>query len=517
LIAWLIAGPAVANDYVAKLQAALASPGVEPAVAALHAEAHAAGEASAFWQGFGAVFMTTAPATHRQIEAWRAEAPESALAMTAEAAARIHVGELRRGEDIAAWVAPEDMEDFRREVGLSAELVTAAIANDSRMVLAYFLAFELMKVGAMEAGPDALLETLLPIYPEPVALWHAALVYDPPWGGSMEQMLAVCAAFADRLPDYDAEACGIDLILRNPRDRASVVTAYEALEARDEPWLDDTRYHALLNVGARPDQMAERANWAIEVHRARLADDIDPAEWLAQAERLASWSGNPLYALEAAERLQPFLDRWLARDPYNTRSLVRLINTLRLLGRGRSEDERARLRELWLRAMVHGSRKPEHWVFGAQVMAGWPDIAGELPYLENAVATSPTPGFHLGCMLRTLTDDEAVLRSNAGLDRGATGPEADAARAEIALAECPKARAARLMHAACASRAERGEPYCQRDSREYAQVGPILAALERGEICPELATAPLEMLAYDELRPVPELEAFLSTVEPGFR
>ncbi len=463
------------------------------------------------------MFKTTAPATHRRIEAWRAEAPVSALAMTAEAAARFHLGVLRRGEDIASRVAPEDMEAFRRQAGLSAELVTAALVADSRMVLAYYLAFELMKVGAMESRPEPVLQALLEIDPGPAALRSAALVYDPPWGGSMEQMLTVCASFADRLPDYDAEACGIDLILRNPRDRASVVTAYEALKARGEPWLDDTRYHALLNVGARPDQMAERANWAIEVHRARLADDIDPAEWLAQAERLASWSGNPLYALEAAERLQPYLDRWLVRDPYNTRSLVRLINTLRLLGRGRSEDEKARLRELWLRAMVHGSRKPEHWVFGVQVMAGWPDIAGALPYLENAVATSPTPGFHLGYMLRTLTDDEAVLRGNAGLDRGATGPEADAARAEIALADCPKARAARLMYAACRSRAERGEPYCQRDSPGYAQVGPIFAALERGEICPELATAPLEILAYDELRPVPEPDAFLATVEPGFR
>jgi hypothetical protein len=205
--------------------------------------------------------------------------------------------------------------------------------------------------------------------------------------------------------------------------------------------------------------------------------------------------------------VQPYLERWVAADPYNSLALPKLIRVLRFM-QTRDRDSELQ-RRLWLQAMVHGRRHAGLWELGAEVMPVWPDLAATRIYYENAFALSADPTYGLGSLLADLDRTEAMAQQMSPA-------EAEAARTGLASLDCLRARAARLLHAACREWSAQRPPHCQLGNPRYDPVGPILAKLERGEICPELATVPLDALAFDSHTPVPELEAFLATVEPGF-
>ena len=510
----LAAFPALADHFHTRLAAAVATD--DPAV--LEAEVRSAlndaeadadiDQVVAFWRDFYTTFGTTRPETLRLIGRWREEYPDSALAMTADAESRERLASLLRGGALAGDTNLPSLVAFGALYRRSADLAEAAIEADPHMLGAYFVLFNAHMTGHGSMPIRRLIDAAFDISPTSDTVDAAAAVFNPRWGGSVDQMLQVCADYAPRAKDYDAEACGINIAFDFPQDQVLVASARRALATRTGPWADRMRFNEFLHFPEPP--TPERTEWLINYHRDHFEDHGSPIGWLSIARTLSFRLDQRLYLIEAEDRALPQVAAYIARDPYDYRRLTSFIEYVQNTSLRDNPAWRARLRPMWLDAMVYGRLNPGLWGKGADIMASpWWDVEAAYPYYVNSVVTEESPAGTLGYALKSMLHVRQAIGYGAA-DNPAPG---EPGKEEVlAFLDCAEARFARLMVAACKGN---GEWYCRAGDSGMAAALKIDAELSRGRVCPELADATALDLAFTELMPVPEVEDHLAGIDLG--
>ncbi len=516
IFAILFGLPAVANTYLERIDAAIATGStetLEAEVTATHATAVTPEELEDFWLAFDLAFDATNPSTQRLISEWHEAHPDSAFAMTAMATALSKRAFLHRGAGYGHTVKGAFLEAYLADRERAATLALQAIQADDRMVWAYFTLFVVVQTSAQQADIDKLISDLVRVFPHPRAVNAATSMFHPAWGGSVEQMLEVCAAHAPSIPGYDAEACGAYAMIRNaPNDRRTHA-AREALWARDEPWLDDLKFHDFYEHGGLDPGNPQTIDWAIEYHRASLDALTDPAKWWHQATQLAFRYQMPLYDLEAEQRVMPFLRAMDQRDPYDYYRIRRQIEAAMLSKRRYDGVFEEDLQAWALNTLVYGRHDGEIWRRASEILPSRSDPP--FPYLENFVYRHTSKDYALAYTLGRLNWIEQTTREDLSKVETPQSPDAVALRARHEQVQCQRARTARMLQAECGFGFFNRSRYCSLDNRNYATMPQILQALDTGEMCPEIANAPTHSLAFDKMVPVPRVEAFLATIGEG--
>ena len=314
------------------------------------------------------------------------------------------------------------------------------------------------------------------------------------WGGSFEDNLALCAEMADKVADYDAELCLIEMVFDNELEGPIREAALTALDGRDEAFLDYARLNAYVNEWQGRDGAAQEAR---RIHRESLGTGTMRAckdtLW-----RIDAAFPTPEYETEAREALQACLRERLPDNPQNTNILSALLGDA--IRRQNEDPARVDLRELeagWRELLDLGAYLPVTWAIGQEIDAA---LHGEIRpvqrsrFSDNRIYYSDYDSIRLVRHLGLLYRDDRIATGDI---RNRMGEEIDREAPREAV-RCPMMRAARLFETLCTyGPDEWGCQVANDGPKLLAEVGAIMD--EAGD-CAWEREAPLEELLFSPPR-----------------
>ncbi len=489
------------DDSIRNLLRTVDPAGVEEGIGRLREKAVADDSVADFWLGFSAAFTTTDPVKLRAVAAWRKAMPNSALAKAGEAVARAHLAWLTRGENTFSGTRPERLTQFKIDLEIAGKLATEAIEDDPAIVPAYRVVFGAQRAGLIPKNPEPFLEMLLEHRNTAYSLIEAARVYHPRWGGSPEALFKLCDAYARRIPDYDLEACAIDVVYDFDLGGSYQEAAHEALTKRSDARFDIWRFKELLRTPIyQGSQMSQDADWALDYHRNALSSANDVSEWLDQARSLQHRINIPFYLLEAEDLAIAEFEHRIAESPYDAELIAAYIPTQMPQRPGEELDaeRREELFALWRKTLIFGSDDVQIWTLGSYLAGGHTDVEARYPFLINSIILQNHSVPSLAVAMNQFGDLDANIR-----ERMTTNDPALVNGDEIlATLGCPVARLARLYEAACRADPNWGQ-LCDPAHTTYQHVPATLRRLKAGTICPEVADLPLSSLPFAEWIEIP--------------
>ncbi|WP_162528305.1 DUF4034 domain-containing protein [Gemmobacter caeruleus] len=471
------------------------------------ADAHAAALASRDFRDLRSAYATLFVAANddrlHPTRAWAKARPTSPYATTALGWMLYRRAFQLRGDGYWNSLAPETQATFVETMTEASLQVEAALAVRDDFLPAIDLAILLRQAGFGNRAPVALMNRALGIAPGRHVISLTLDALHPRWGGSAEQMFAVCDGLTGDLRGYDRELCQLEanfmLVWHIPDWSPEAIAA---LERRPEPILDGIRLQAYMSVWA---QRPEAGRIAADLLRGQMGCNAN-ARYMRDAARLIDirirHSSDLIAEIEQAQ-LQ-ISRNCLRGEPQNVDLAVSAIAELLRDPSGNSPGPRSDITRkaleagaIWQEALPLGQYRADYWAAYGDIAVTLTDGRGvetEPRYLNariNAVHFSnydPTPLRRLrDAYFDTAYDGVTARLSRAGAEK----------RAAASTALCPMFRAARLLEAACAHQPQ--SPDCEDwvfNSEGQTQNQVIDEMAKVATVCQWERTAPLEQLLY---------------------
>lgn len=256
----------------------------------------------------------------------------------------------------------------------------------------------------------------------------------------------LCAWLSIRVPDYDAELCLIEIVFRNHLKGALRERAVQALDGRDEPFLDYARLDAYLDEWRNREEARDEA---VRLHRETLGPKTSIFVYLETTDRIERVFNHPLYEIEAKAALIDEMQERLADNPQSHNILALLMRDI--MERHQRGDPNADLQlaqTYWRDMLKLSAYRPETWEIGFDLhlaaTAGKPDPVYSMKYRANQIYYS---GYWPGYLRDTMTWLHALYGVARGeVNAGNLFPDKAALLEQV---ECPMFRAARVYRLVC--------------------------------------------------------------------
>ncbi len=522
IISLALAAPLAAATLTPKeFRALLAAGAFDEAEAALDAlwdEVRAGTVSYSDQRSVYAMAETTDPVIVKAIAAWNMADPTSVHARAALMFSNLHRGWLFRGPRVARHTRPEAFEAYHALIGPAAEIAAALAEEASDFVPG---SDGMMQAQMQFGNRESILywtDRIMAVTPNRQTLDLALMASTPQWGGSADEILALCERFADMAQDWGPFTvldCKVDAVFRFWIDEgAALAWAQEQLDACPGDRFIQARLRDLTRH--RPDRDAFIAllprlrsiasKFDKKIYWNYLAvwvppDEPDPEAY--EQERYQEMrKSDPIMMFMEKEwgRRARSLFAALELDPLNPNLIADIAEVDFFEPSPGIPPSGAWLKEHLLAAAEYGRWNPDFWLLLGRASQSPldPDRALEvLEYYENAVRSSvyePSaidPYFAYVDMW--MTNTELMIEQGRNEFRGAV-IDPVALRNDMA---CPWVRAARLRALWCEGPEGNGHASCHARGWPY---GPMLAALKRASdegLCPELLDAPIAALALD--------------------
>lgn len=441
------------------------------------------------------LFETTDPTVLALSDRWIAEQPDSPAAHTARGWTLMHRSVLMRGDRPAAETYPEALQ---QAAALAAEAMAEAVkAHDAApdLVSASDLMINAGMMARSPVGVEDLVGQVMARTPNRGTLHRAANALAPRWGGSLDQVFALCDAYAEKIaqvPGYGADVCKADLLQEANFSEAERQSQADTVAASDHPVLAAARIAAgMAQRDTSPEFQRELETYLFDINvtdtgaaayldvtfyepqkrplisydvtMRKIADawdrlDRDPANYYVQRDVLTESVGNRpiLPRLGKATRFQ-HLQQALAFSPFNA--------------------------DLWYQI---------GWVTGAE---GREALAIRSRATEKAIFYSNQSEHFLGGHAQSLAGDYALyLLVRDSKDSFFLGEPVGSYTSAAEDLLCPFARAARLYAAMCEAGAADPDSCGQLIGSVDWQTA--LAAAQAENQCAPVFSADLGVLAY---------------------
>lgn len=474
---------------------------LEAVFAEAHREALEARDFAPLREVYTVLFVTANRERFAQLEEWQAAHPASPYAATALAWSHYYRAYQWRGTALAYRVAPEANEAFAAELELAMVQARRALDEAADFLPAIEAALVLARHGGSGEDVNALVDRALEIAPDRHVLEVGLSALNLRWGGEFEDNLALCAEMADKVPRYDSELCLIEMVFESDVKGPFRAAALEALDGRDEAFLDSARFDAYLNEWYGRDGAAEEAR---RIHRESLGPEMAVKSFENDLMNVEIMYPSLDYRSEAVAALQAELRARLPDNPQSVGILGSLLEDgLKRLEKDPASVDLDELDALWRDLLEFGRYQAETWEIGQKLdeaRQGTLGVARRSGYLVNRIHYSnydPEPlVFHLAKLYQDFRFATGDIDAPAAAER-----DPDALRDAV---RCPMMRAARLVVAVCAYAPN--ELACQPvfgTADLLEAIGPLV---RDATDCTWEREAPIEELVYT---PVP-VEAFLT-------
>lgn len=455
---------------------------------------------------YSKLFVTANDARRVKIEAWLAEYPSSAFASTALAWSHYYMAFLYRGSYVWGATAVEAREAFHQELVLAKEMTDLALEVSPDFPPALDAAILLKQTHIDKTPVQSLLDHALDAAPDRHTLRLALAAEQPKWGGSIETMISICVEMAERVLEYDVELCMIEAVFGNGLDGPLRQQALDALETRDEAFLDYARLDAYTNEWSVRENAVSEAK---RILRASLDENqaVSISDFQTRLGRVLMTFQLPLYKIEMQDALIAFMRKRLKDNPQSYRIHDLLITDI--FKRASYGDPTAKPEdalELWQDMLAYGRYQPRIWQLGGQVDAeihSWLNTERQRRYHVNEIYYSN----HAPSRVREYMISLFLLHQFAtGEETAPKNFEIDAAALKDNV-HCPMFRSFRLYEAIC--QADPSAMGCNIGGASSETPDRVRMLMENSGECGWVKDAELQSLLFS---PIPH-ETFLQEIK----
>lgn len=314
---------------------------------------------------YSVLFVTAHNDRLQRTKDWLAAYPNSPYAATGLAWMHYYRAFLLRGDRNWRDTSAEARQGFHNELVLAKKFTGLAIAQADDFLPAIDAAILLKATHIDDGSPQPLVNHALDIAPDRHALRLGLAAANLNWGGKFEENLALCGFMAAKIPDYDTELCLIEFVFENKLEGTFREMAIEALDGRDESFLDYARLDAYLHEWNARDEATTEAK---RIHRASLGPDVNVVEYQQNLKSIVATFQLPFYGIEANDAFLTAMRDRLKDSPQNHKILRILIEDG--LERVSREEYGAGLEDLsvmWREMLELGAFLPPTWGLGSGI------------------------------------------------------------------------------------------------------------------------------------------------------
>lgn len=384
---------------------------------------------------YSVLFVTANRDRMELSKAWLEAYPASPYAATALAWSHYYRAFLVRGPAAYGSTSPRAIDGFEDEMQSASHYAALAVESADDFLPALDAAILLREVRGDYGGMLTIVDRELDIAPDRHAILLGLAAANLNWGGSAAEIIALCGAMTERIPDYDAELCFIDAVFENGLGGRWRQAALEALDRRDEGFLDYARLAAYLGEWSdRPEAPDE----VVRLHRASLGPEMIVPVYVDQLARINRTFQMPFYEIEAHDAMIAVLTDRLPDNPQSHRILRVLIeDSLDRYLRRDPTASIAQAQDHWYEMLAHGAYLPETWALGRRLDAvanGTWQVERQMPYFQNQIFYGNHDVSYVRSYLiylfeaQSIATGEARLAPNSTLDPEAIG---EATRCEL--------------------------------------------------------------------------------------
>lgn len=461
-------------------------------------------------------FATTDPDVISTVQAWHVDMPESPYAKTALAWINYHIAYQIRGENSARQTHPMARQEFTELMnkGFSLALEANNLAPD--FVPASDAVLRTSRGGSSLWDMHKFTRDTMELTPNFGTLYRALQFATPAWGGSIDEMVAICA-LSSHLDEMSEEECIARAFViykpTKPLLRYALEYFYSVHEETEETPLPE---FALTGYDYNYFKVPEdKLDYVYDLVLTAAENRRDFDELRNMAQRFSLYHGlSDLLEQEVTDIAYAAAIKRRERDPYSVSDTH--IHVRYLLENLTDRDPNSVYTEafdIWKNSLEFGKYYEQTWLQGGGILRKKDadfSFFTTYPYFVNSVVYSRGSVYStqalLGELVRGYEHAESNLKGTADPSvRKFANPEA-----VLEFTQCRMVRAARLLKA-----------YCQRDGKSVMfcrpTVFPMSAAnrikldLELHAACPNEATSPLGKLEYDPI-PVEELDNWTAEV-----
>lgn len=363
-----------------------------------HAAARSTGDSRLLRQINGQIFSTVNDERLSQLRDWQAAYPASPYAATALAWTYNRRGFAQRGAQYAQNTATEALRAHEADMKEAGRMTRIALKASEDYRPALDIALLLSRSGNSPLPTSVLLAQSQKLGPDYRSLYLGLVAYSPNWGGSQDQMTALCNSYADAIPGYDRELCGHEALFLVGDVPALLASLDHITATRRPPAIDPTLryvYTSYVDWQNRPEALDE-------LKRLLLASlDCETDFYQFQDELFAIWSNYPGGTEIAAELTAQQFEVTLACLKDNPQD-PRLLANIAGFAYGAEVPEpalsqaRAMAQSAWQESLKLGAYQPEVWKAGRQIARrqqvdgadGWWDFQTQERFYRNEIAYS---------------------------------------------------------------------------------------------------------------------------------
>lgn len=439
------------------------------------------------------LFESTHPAAIGMADQWIKKEPQSALAHVAHGWSLFRRGSAMRGGAYVADTYPAALEQAEKLFEQAGDEAATAYKMDPELIAAS----DLLIGTAMGTGRAdelaTLVDKIMQTQPNPGTLQRAAMALSPRWGGSLDDVLALCDRYAARITapaGYDADVCKADLLQQPAFDDRERAVVADIVARSDHPLLLAARIkQKIANGDKSPAFQTELENYLFDIY----VTDVQAAAYLDETFSIPIHRPRIMYDVQMRALMADY--EKLQRDPANPVYMAKMS----VVGIGDRKilplmDNRAQFRQQKA-ALTSAPYDPYLWSGLADLSAYGRGPKGALEAAHafelSVIYSNYQPDLLRGYAAALADQYEAASRPTLEPDGQEVPP--DLASAQTVL--CPFVRAERLFEGLCQQRGY-GD-YCTQVTATPNWVTALADAKTSG-LCKVESSAALEDLAYSD-------------------
>lgn len=486
---------------------------LEKSIAGLHQNSLNTGESSDLRKIYGTLFQTTHPERRKAIDKWVKAYPVSPYANAAAAWMYVRSGWLYRGERTVSGTSNEAMQAFELHMNKANAYTLTAYEKLPEFLPANDAVFLMQRIGKQNRDPYPVLEVVLQSIPNSSSVIKAAAVLSPFWGGSQRKQDRLCEIYAERVENYNAEICKVQLFF--PRYGGTYYVTIAPQSERD--WAESTvekysdapelEYWAYI-VSFNKDRSEENLQKLKTLHLEQNFGIHNTENYIGNAHFYARAFKDVDIIIQSYLNLKKVADEQLIDDPFAYDWLdisirhelefrhLDLYTGINVGETKLSDDQLNNLRLKWYKAMHYGRFDSDMWRLGGNLATARTDsndLASKQIFTQNrlyyAKHNLDTVSSYLGEILGT---HKYAMVPRQSWNKNPMKPE-DVLRT----ATCDIVRAVRIIKFQCGWQSAAsclGENY---DGQNFIQAKEITSKTTQ---CLHEQRMPLDSVLYD---PVP--------------